>query len=311
MEILTITKEKTCKMCNCTFIVKAQKMGSGSLGALRRKYCSNGCKIKWNKNFSKKMLNVSCLLCKKMFKTYPSTKTRYCSYACKHLSHGDKLRHERQKRKCLVCDVEMEISLTSKQKFCNKKCSYIGKRKRVECSCSVCGKNFSRKTSSIKSVNVFCCRSCQFVGQSCGLIKIYCTGRRGERLDLPGIIFRSSFEADFMRVANFLGKKLFFEQKTYEILLESGKCVKYTPDFIDEDGKLYELKACRNEINDNFSKIMNSNIQKALKLQTTEILKIVYMNDFYKELKENGLYNKIPNLENRDYNGTRKLILNS
>jgi hypothetical protein len=39
-------------------------------------------------------------------------------------------------------------------------------------------------------------------------------------------------------------------------------------------------------------------------------IKVIYMRDFYHVLKEDGLYDVIPNLEHRSYKDTKSLVRN-
>lgn len=312
MEIQVIVRVKTCQTCGIEFTVTATPSGSGSLNSLRRKYCSVACKRNGTKEKSNIAINVTCCCCGSMFKTYPSIMSTYCSNACKHKMHGALLRKEREIKRCLGCESEFEVIKGDKRKHCCSSCiSLAAQKRKIQCKCAVCGKEFLRSKHRIRSKNTFCGRSCQYIGQSCGLIKIKTNGRFGERVDIPGIVFRSSFEADFMRVALYKGKQFQFEPKTFEIELPSGKIAHYTPDFFDVEQRIfYELKACKKS-DDNFSKLMNSNIASVEELQRSIKLEIVYMREFYDDLKREGLYSIIPNIENRDYYGTRYLICDS
>ena len=117
--------------------------------------------------------------------------------------------------------------------------------------------------------------------------------------------FKSSLEADYARYCNFLNVEFQYEQKTFEIIDETGKARHYTPDFYIPSKDLYiETKALRND------KKFESNL-KSLDLVKKMGFNIeaVFMTDFYNELKEKGIYEKIDNLENRDYKRTKCLIV--
>jgi hypothetical protein len=58
--------------------------------------------------------------------------------------------------------------------------------------------------------------------------------------------FKSSLEADYARYCNFLNVEFQYEQKTFEIIDETGKARHYTPDFYIPSKDLYiETKALR------------------------------------------------------------------
>jgi len=58
-----------------------------------------------------------------------------------------------------------------------------------------------------------------------------------------------------------------------------------------------------------FSKLLNSNARaREAVVASGQQIDVTYMDEFYGELRRNGLYDTIPNLENRDYAGTEHLI---
>jgi hypothetical protein len=301
---------KNCVCCNIEFTVKRSGTARGSSNFLRKKYCSLICKKEFTLKNSSISYFVNCLNCNFKFKTYPSVKSVYCSDICRQKQHSQKIK----KRKLVKVDCQYCLSkfdtFDLKKKFCNNLCK---KNFRIakyykECCCKLCNKIFLRKKSAIKSENVFCNRKCQFFSQSCGLIKVNTCSRQGERIDLPGINFKSSFEADFMRYSIYKKQNVIFEYKTFTLKINE-KSVNYTPDFFDVDKQIfYELKGCRYS-NEKFSKQINSNIKKVFALQESGIsIKIIYMNDFYRQLKDENVYGIIENLENRNYAATKKLI---
>ena len=69
-----------------------------------------------------------------------------------------------------------------------------------------------------------------------------------------------------------------------------------------------ELKGVR-ESENSFSKMLNSNSQARETLRDLGVnIKVIYMNDFYEMLKTTGLWEKITNLENKNYAKTVHLI---
>jgi hypothetical protein len=58
-----------------------------------------------------------------------------------------------------------------------------------------------------------------------------------------------------------------------------------------------------------FSKLLNSNAcTREVVASSGQRIDVVYMNDFYDELRRQGLYHTIANLEHRDYAGTQHFI---
>lgn len=108
----------------------------------------------------------------------------------------------------------------------------------------------------------------------------------------------------------FKKQNVVFEYKTFSLTI-NDKVYNYTPDFFDVDKQIfYELKGCKYS-EKVFAKQINSNIEKVFALQKLGVqIKIIYMNDFYQQLKDENVYNVIKNLENRNYAATRELIKN-
>jgi hypothetical protein len=140
-----------------------------------------------------------------------------------------------------------------------------------------------------------------------GLIKGHVNGRSGYRTDLSSSwYFKSSFEADYCRYLLNQNIKFDYESKTFQVNL-NDRVVYYTPDFYLQDENVYvELKGVRIG-KSRFSKLVNSNAV-ARDLVTEVKIKVIYMKDFYVDLRKSGLYDSIPNLENRDYAKTKHLI---
>jgi hypothetical protein len=70
-----------------------------------------------------------------------------------------------------------------------------------------------------------------------------------------------------------------------------------------------ELKPVRNPSNA-WEKLVSSNLISAGALAESANVEVVYMEEFYPFLREIGHWDVIPNLENRDYHGTKKLLRN-
>lgn len=302
--------EKTCKQCGNKFSFEYEAKGSGSGNKLRRSYCSIECKREYNKKHGKSLLTETCLNCHKEFKHYPSRHVRYCSIRCR-FDHKKIISEEKRKAsvsECLICKKKCE---RVHYKYCSPECFGKSRIRRVTLNCDLCGKEFTRKLSEFDEKRVHVCsRKCQYIAQSCGLIKVHVNGRSGFRTDIPGMYFKSSFEADFARILNYFQIEFEFESKTFTVTLNNGKTRNYTPDFyIPSVDVFIELKSCLPSAS-KFSKMMNSNFEAALKLnETGSILYIITMKSFYDFIKSKDLHCTIPNIEHTNYNGTKQLII--
>jgi len=275
-------------------------------------YCSKNCSKEYVKRtgLGRKSIKLCCLTCQQVYFKPPSLakNSRFCSRVCANRFFARCSKKERLEQKCLHCfcsldDVEKSKRKSLKRKYCSLECFSKSQRSnRENFVCEICSKSFESLSSKPKR---FCSRGCQYKGQSCGLIKIPTNGRSGVRIDLPSTMrFKSSLEADYARYCNFLGIKFEYEKKTFEIIGSNGKTRRYTPDFYLPEQDLYvETKALRND------KKFESNLSALSAIQALGYnTKTVFMTEFYNELKENGIYDKIENLEHRDYKGTKFLV---
>jgi len=97
-----------------------------------------------------------------------------------------------------------------------------------------------------------------------------------------------------------------YEHKTFSVKV-TGSEVSYTPDFFHPITNEYvELKAGRRD--HAFEK--NLHALEVLKADGLNI-RVLYMKDFYNSLKTQELFDVIPNLEFRNYKGTKYLVDNS
>lgn len=148
---------RKCLICGKIFfgILCDYKFGKG-------KYCSKRCvglakTLKFTKEFI-------CIVCDNKFriKLHEVSKRNndYCSMECK-------LKHSREKRKCLYCKEEFTVSINSSKKFCSKICAYkyqypnfVGGK--VKVNCEVCNKEIIRYKRLVKKHKVnFCSGICQ------------------------------------------------------------------------------------------------------------------------------------------------------
>lgn len=302
--------EKTCKHCGKSFFVEYVANGSGSGNATRRKYCSQKCKKDWYKipeNGTKQ--KVECKICSKEF-YFPHSQAKNrvtCSKECyaKHMAFVN-TRHAKIKKQCNSCLNPFEVNENSAQKFCSPDCFSKSLCDKKEIFCEVCNNKLTVKKSATTR---FCNKICSRKGQSLGLIKSHTNGRTGWRTDIrDSPYFKSSFEADYARYCIYKNIRFEYEKKVFETEV-NGKKRFYTPDFyLPDSDEFIELKGIR-ESENLFSKKLNSNSAARESLDSTNVkIKVVYMNDFYSMLRSSDLYNKIPNLENKDYGRTAHLI---
>lgn len=304
--------EKQCKHCGSKFTFDYEPCGKGSGNRLKRPYCSSDCAL-LHKKLMKTVALVSrlkkiCVECNREFYVPRCLSHRQlCSNECryKHTSRTQIKHHEIQLN-CVFCQKAFLTKSTSR-KFCSHKCMHLSRIDHVDRICENCGKQFDTKRSYVPR---FCSKQCTFTGQSKGLVASHVNGRTGYRLDIKDSpYFKSSFEADYYRycvqVLNVVPQ---YELQTFNVNVD-GKHKFYTPDFwFSEDNRFVELKGVR-ESDSRFSQLLNSNSRaRNVAIAQGHKIDVIYMNDFYSQLRTNGLYDLITNLEHRDYAGTKHLI---
>ena len=244
-----------CKQCGVEFDVVLSK-------AKTRKYCSRECWLKSKKAKRVKLITLTCEQCGKKFDVIPSDKNRkFCSVKCYRNSscvklvceqcgkifirrRGDieknnkyfcsaKCSDESRKKRVVVncerCRKEFEAPLSKVAlgygRFCSRKCAGKAKRKQVKLVCRICNKEFSVRLSVANGVRKYCSNKCRYraVGKN--------RYKSGERRDLPGIRFRSSWEANYARILNLWVSSGKISKWEYEPdILEIGDII-YIPDF--------------------------------------------------------------------------------
>jgi len=303
--------EKTCKQCQVIFFVEYEPKGSGTGNVARIKYCSKNCKKLFSKNNANLFERVkkSCSVCSKSFFAFPSQAMNRatCSKACcrEHMKKINK-KYEVITKTCLVCPSTFLCNENNDRKYCSQMCSKKATDRKKSIECEVCGVVFLAKASKFPR---FCNKICSRKAQSLGLIKSHTNGRSGWRSDIVNSpYFKSSFEADYARYCNFNLIIFEYEKKVFSVGL-GEKTRYYTPDFyLPELDEYVELKGVR-ESENSFSKMLNSNSQARETLRDLGVnIKVIYMNDFYEMLKTTGLWEKITNLENKNYAKTVHLI---
>jgi hypothetical protein len=301
---------KTCLECDTEFSIEI-KNGSGGTAALRKKYCSEKCKRQYKfKNGKNNFVVVVCEICEEEIKKFPSLvkDKNYCSRKCQNIALNG-IQQISQKR-CLICDKEFSFIFTTivgqRRKFCSHECAYEAVKKKPKTgkilSCLNCTKQFYCKKYQLK-IRKYCSNDCQYESQSKGIKKIPTNGRTGYRKDLPSDqYFKSVFEADYARylIANSIPYE--YEKHTFKTLI-NGKERFYTPDFyLPNDDKFIELKGSKTRTKYN----ENLNCVEYLKSQNKNI-EVIYMNDFYKFLKQNGQYDTMF-LEVKNYKKSIEII---
>ncbi len=292
-------KTKKCK--NCRKLIRIEYDGSQSANAAcNRKYCCTECGRAYRKKHrTSRSVELTCIHCATMYHKpkSQSKNSKFCSRKCQNTSYAQasSLKEDRQ---CNQCGKTYRIASTSRRKYCSQQCSAKGRRKnRPKLCCVVCKKTIKGEGKK------FCSRSCQYEGQSLGIVKSHSSGRSGYRRDLPKVRFRSSLEADYMRYCQHTGIRVEYAPRAFTIEVD-GRTRKYTPDFyLPDEDRYVEVKALRKD------GLYNSNLICVKKLDELGYnITLVPMREFYQMLRDQGLYKTIPNLENRDYRGTLELI---
>lgn len=300
----TSTKTTICKHCNEEFVISFDHT-QGGFSSCNKKYCSAECKNAKRREKSISSILLKCLFCEKDYTLPPSLakQSKYCSRVCQNRFLARQNAKERVTIACHACQSSFEVIVNSKRKYCTTKCASSDNRlERVTIACKICGRDFEKYSTSVIR---FCGRKCQYAAQSSGEIKIYSRGRSGVRSDL-GIYFRSSLEADYVRYCNHVGIEVQYEPKTFSVKIGESE-VSYTPDFFHPTtGEYVELKAGRRD------HAFEKNLIALEELKAGGLnIRVLYMKDFYNSLKTQELFDVIPNLEFRNYKGTKQLVVNS
>jgi len=296
--------KRVCRQCGTTFVVSITSTGRGSKNVLRRKYCSNLCKVKHSKNTcnsSSKVL-TQCKVCQKSFVCFISQKGSFCSQDCFHQQMHLNACAKRVERECLHCLKKFSTSNTM-QRYCCQQCVHMAQTgEKVEVCCVVCKQIFLRPKHKMRRAKTrVCSRRCQWIAQSRGFIKLHSTGRRGKRVDLnDGYVYKSSFEADYARWCRHIHLEYKYEVTTFQVEI-NGITRMYTPDFYHPaTDNFVELKGGYH---------VGSNLVCVQKLHEQGVkIDVIMMKDWYATLKETGLFLVIHNLENRNYGATLELI---
>lgn len=307
MEEKIYQKNICCKNCNKEFIIKFKMSDQGSIAKCNKKYCSNLCKKEYlKKSGTKNSVELKCSYCKCIYYKPKSLSknSKFCCRICQNRSYANKNKKQKKNIKCCYCNKDFIVLENSKRKYCSHKCSHSGQKgKTKKFICAVCKKE---KIINENDNRTYCGRNCQYKAQSLGLIKIPTKGRSGYRIDLPkDMHFKSSLEADYARFLIYKKIEFKYESKCFE-LNDNNKTRRYTPDFYLEKEDLYiELKAGRKD------KKYSKNLECVQLVKNIGYnIKIIYMSEFYDMLKQENLYEEIPNIERRNYKKSKHLIRN-
>jgi endogenous inhibitor of DNA gyrase (YacG/DUF329 family) len=299
---------KKCIECDKDFFIEI-KQGSGGTSPLRKKYCSDVCKRAWKKkNGNNNFIKVICDTCGKEVLKFPSLvkNNNYCSKQCQNIALNGIQKIEN--KNCLVCGEEYRAITSSivgnKKKYCSQKCSKTIKKPKTgkTINCLNCNQGFYVRKYQ-ESTRKYCSDPCQFEAQSKGIKRIPTNGRCGFRKDLPeDQYFKSSLEADYARYLIKQNILYEYEKHTFKILVE-GREAFYTPDFyLLEEDRFIELKGARDKIK------YNKNLKSVESLaQTGKKIEIIYMKDFYEDLRSTGLYDTMF-LEVKNYKTSISII---
>lgn len=82
------------------------------------------------------MITVTCIVCNKAIKDYPSKARKFCSMSCRNLLAKQRYKEKRLFKNCLICSKEFPtiLSRIKKQqgKYCSKKCSSLAQSDKMK-----------------------------------------------------------------------------------------------------------------------------------------------------------------------------------
>jgi hypothetical protein len=254
-----IHQSRHCKNCNKDISNKPS----------HRIFCSRSCsishqqKLKWAKlrEEKSKLPKIEkikegykvkqCIVCNKDFKPTSATQ-RFCSEECKY---------REVRLNCEICGKEFYTWSKTKHKTCSFECrnKSISKNKekaeRITLKCKVCNKEFVKRTSQVKSVNIFCSRICKQLWMKLERPQIIAKQKETIKKQLENgrkifnqnfkkgyffskknnmrFIFRSSWEESLMKKFEEDKNVLSYKSEPFSLEYEVGnKRYKYWPDII-------------------------------------------------------------------------------
>lgn len=127
--------------------------------ALKSKYCGLSCHYAAVRAAHVRR-DQACVVCSNLFHAKSKTQPT-CSQKCGGELRKSKLRRQ---RKCNHCGVNYWPGMTTRTKYCSRKClnAEVGKRPAfIESSCAECGTKFKRTAAALKRTrNSFCSPAC-------------------------------------------------------------------------------------------------------------------------------------------------------
>lgn len=99
-----------------------------------------------------------CAYCDKIFTSYKSRKSKYCSTDCYNKSRKRMIKYD--KKKCPICGNNFQ-TYHHNQKYCSSECCGKSQQKRITCTCDNCGKTLSKKNCEFRNHN-FCSLNCRY-----------------------------------------------------------------------------------------------------------------------------------------------------
>jgi hypothetical protein len=223
----------------------------------------------------------------------------FCSDSCKNL-FGRRKTTDKIEASCHNCSKTFLRYPSQRGKFCSYECKNTSQKRFKSNTCKRCSTVFTQKPTRLNGS--YCSWSC-FTSD----VVPSTWGRSGYRIDLGGIRFRSSLEADFQRVMNHLNIVAVYEPKTFRV----GRHT-YTPDFFLPEFDMYvELKGLESKTDHPHEADWRKNLDKIPCVETQYRIKvlIVTQKEFVSAIKDANLWTAIPNLEQRSYKKTAYLVI--
>lgn len=189
-------------------------------------YCSISCKGEAKRKTKK----IECRNCGKAFEiNWQGSKRIYCSLEC-----NNKAKDTRIEVNCATCGKsylarprDLENGL---DKYCSVECRGKAKRDKRIVVCKTCGKEFETVKSELtrRGGVKYCSRKCHFQSTD---YKAHGNANGGKRTDLNNQYFRSSWEANYSRLLNYLKERYIIKSWEYEPQQFDIGGNTYCPDF--------------------------------------------------------------------------------
>ena len=145
--------KRTCEQCNEEFETIRQSS----------KFCSDHCRVKYNKNKKSDKYKQSCEHCHEVF--YKHKKQKYCSKECYYLVLEQQEHYTRiyipipkRTKVCIICNNEYKTHSTTSM-FCSYECRYeynVSRKALNNKKCIECGVHFSTTNKIKKYCSIHC-----------------------------------------------------------------------------------------------------------------------------------------------------------